>query len=121
MKYFVLLALLSLSLNGIGQSVDNNVDGVQFFSQVLMTDNISSSELNDIKQDLNQNPNVQMARVDLLNKSIFIVTHPLDSYERDSFESWIGANATFIDCYRQGLRGVDDFIPFDENFCTNSE
>lgn len=121
MKYIVLLALLSLTSVGIAQSVNNNVDGVQFFSQVIMTDDISSSDLGNIQQDLNQNPNVQMARVDQLNKTIFIVTQPLDNFERESFESWIGANATLVECYRQGVHGVDDFIPFDANFCTNSE
>ncbi|PHR49093.1 MAG: hypothetical protein COA32_03325 [Fluviicola sp.] len=121
MKYIVLLALLSLTSVGIAQSVNNNVDGVQFFSQVIMADDISSSELGDIQQDLNQNPNVQMARVDQMNKTIFVVTQPLDSFERESFESWIGANASLVNCYRQGVQGVDDFIPFDDNFCTNSE
>lgn len=121
MKYILLLALFTLSSVSIAQSVNNNVNGVQFFSQVLMSDDISSSELQDVQQDLNQNPNVQMARVDQLNKSIYVVTNTLVNYDKESFESWIGSNANLVECYRQGVQGVDDFIPFDNNFCNHSE
>ena len=62
-----------------------------------------------------------MARVDQMNNTIFIVTQPLNDYERSSFESWIGGNANHIECYLQGVQGVDDFVPFDDNFCTHSE
>lgn len=121
MKYIILVALMTLTSVTLAQSVSNSENGVKFFSQVLMSENISSVDLNQIQEDLNQNPNVYMARVDQLNNSIFVVTHPLNSYERDSFESWIGASASLVECYRQGVKGVDDFVPFDDNFCTHSE
>lgn len=120
MKFIILVAIISLTSVSLAQSV-NNGNGVQFFSQVLLSDDVTSSNMDDIQQDLNQNPNVQMARVDQLNNTIYIVTEPLGEYERTSFESWIGGNSNLIECYRQGVRGVDDFIPFDNNFCTYSE
>jgi hypothetical protein len=95
----------------------NNESGVEYFSQVLLTAEVSSTDLTTIQEDLNQNPSIQMARVDPLNKTVYIVTHSLNTYNRDSFESWIGSNSSFIQCYKQGIRGVDSFIPFDEHFC----
>jgi hypothetical protein len=120
MRYILFNLFLLFSLGVLGQQV-NNSTGVKYFSQAELNDDLSEFELSQIEQDLSQNPNVMMSRLDRITGGLFIVTNTLNQYDRSTFESWLGAFSNRIDCYREGVHGIDEVIPFNSDFCNQSE
>ena len=120
MRYVIINLFLLLSLGLFGQQVDNS-SGVKYFSQAQMSDDLSVSELDEIEQNLSQNQFIMMSRLDRITGGLFIVTKNLNGYDRSTFESWLGTFANRIDCYREGIQGVDEILPFNENFCSQTE
>lgn len=120
MRYILFNLFVLLSFGLLGQQV-NNSTGVKYFSQAQLSDSLSETELTQIEQDLSQNPNIMMSRLDRITGGLFIVTNNLNQYDRSTFESWLGNLSNGIDCYREGIHGIDEVIPFNSDFCNQSE
>lgn len=116
-----LVSLLSvfLVLNVFGQG-NNQQSGSQFFAQFTYDSSLSTQQIDQFKNNLDQNPNIFMVRVDVITKGVFIVTNNLQNFNENTVVSWISMNSPVIECYRQGLFGIDQVIPFDANFCLSA-
>lgn len=120
MRYVIINLFLLFSFGLLGQQVDNS-SGVKYFSQAQLSDSLSSAELDQIETDLSQNQFIMMSRLDRITGGLFIVTKNLNQYDRSTFESWLGNFSNEIDCYREGIHGVDEILPFNDAFCSQTE
>lgn len=119
LKYFLLILLIFLGLNTFSQG-NNQQSGSQFFAQFTYDSTLTAQQITQIEQNLGQNTNIYMARLDEITKGVYIITNNLQSFDENTVVSWLGVNFSVIDCYRQGLHGVDVFIPFNSNFCSSA-
>lgn len=119
-KHIVALSFVLLCFLGFSQ-VGNSQNGTQYIAQFIYLENLSNQQIALIEQNLQQNTNIRMARVDRITKGVFIVTNPLNQFDQNTFISWLGVNFPVIECYREGVYRVDDVIPFDENFCNTND
>lgn len=101
--------------------VNTQQSGAQFFAQFTYQESLSDNQVEEFEDNLKQNPNIMMARVDRITNGVFIVTNTITNFNENIVLSWISVDFDVIDCYREGLQGVDNIIPFDENFCNISE
>lgn len=120
MKYIISLSFLFFCYFAAGQ-VNSSQSGTQFIAQFTYLDALSKQQIDQVEQNLQQNPNVKMARVDRITSGIFIVTNELTQFDQATIESWLGVNFPVINCYREGVYRVDNVIPFDDQFCNSSE
>jgi hypothetical protein len=107
-----LLPFLSYS-----QELSLNEHQDNLFVQVVLEDSDESSYA-EIESNLRSNPYVFMVRLDRNSKGLFVVTKDLQSINRNVFNSWMGGYESSIHCYRQGIHGVHEVLPFNENFCS---
>ena len=98
----------------------NQQSGSQYFTQFTYDSLLTTQQIDQFKANLDQNPNIYMARVDKITRGVFIITNNLQSFDENTVVSWISMNTPVIECYRQGLFGIDQVIPFDNNFCSSS-
>lgn len=119
-KYIISFALMILCYSITGQ-VNTSQNGTQYIAQFTYQENLSSQQIADIEQNLQQNSNIRMARVDRITNGVFILTNSLSQFNQSILNSWLGVNYQVIDCYREGIYRVDDVIPFDENFCDTND
>ncbi|MDX1651708.1 MAG: hypothetical protein R3277_04395 [Brumimicrobium sp.] len=120
MKYLFFTLVFAAGFNLFSQNLNTSSNGVQYFSQLTFQDTTSSATLDAIEQDLSQNPMILMSRLDRVSGGLFIVTKVLTDFDRQTVESWLGSNAVHINCFRKGLYGVDQVIPFNSQFCSNT-
>lgn len=120
MKYIISLSFLFFCYIAEGQ-VNNSQSGTQFIAQFTYLESLSEQQIDQVEQNLEQNPNVKMIRVDRITSGIFIVTNELTQFDQATIESWLGVSFPVIDCYREGVYRVDNVIPFDDQFCNSSE
>jgi hypothetical protein len=120
MKYIIILLplIFAFSLNG---QVNTGQNGTQYFAQFTYQETLSEQEVAEFDDNLQQNPNIKLVRVDVITKGVLIVTHNLNEFNENTVVSWISTNFPVIDCYREGLFRVDDIIPFNDNFCSTTE
>lgn len=119
-KHIVALSFVLLCFIGFSQ-VGNTQNGTQYIAQFTYLDNLTNQQVADVEQNLQQNANILMARVDRITNGVFIVTNALSQFDQNMLVSWLGLNYQVIDCYREGIYRVDDVIPFDENFCNTND
>jgi hypothetical protein len=120
MKYFIAILMLSFAFLAESQ-VNAQQNGAQFFAQFTYQESLSDDQVSEFEGNLKQNPNIRMARVDRITNGVFIVTNTITNFSESVVLTWISVDFDVIACYREGLQGVDDIIPFDENFCNASE
>lgn len=117
MKYIIILPLLIFALT-VKSQVNTQQNGAQFFAQFTYQESLSEQQVVEFEENLQQNPNILMVRVDRNTSGVLLVTHELNSFEKSSVVSWISSSFEVIDCYRQGLYRVDNVIAFNEHFCS---
>jgi hypothetical protein len=110
----ILLSIFAFSQGGSQQA------GSQYFTQFTYDSSLTTQQIDQFKGNLDQNPNIYMARVDKITRGVFIITNNLQSFDENTVVSWISMNTPVIVCYRQGLFGIDQVIPFDSNFCSSA-
>lgn len=87
-----------------------------YFAQCMV--NVQSNqELTDLEQQLRNNPYVQIARVDLHTKRLFLLTKDLSQFSTVDFNSWLGTYVNSISCLQIGLHGIDAIKPYPFTDC----
>lgn len=88
-----------------------------FFIQIKLSsaDDLTYSQ---IEQDLKNNPHIGLIRLDKLSNGLIIGTKNLSSLTREDAESWLGEHSALIECYYQGIHGVQTMYAFNEEFCS---
>lgn len=116
-KLYLLLVLIASSHLTFSQVIDSQNEYDQLFVQCK----IQVDEANQIEfhNNLESNPYVFMVRYDALTNGLFVVTQNIQLIDQLIFESWLGEYGNLISCFRKGVQGVDAFIPFNENYCSN--
>ena len=120
MRYLFSLVFIFIAYFSVAQ-VNASQNGTQFIAQFTYLENLSDQQVDQIEQNLQQNTNIRMARVDRITKGVFIVTNELSQLDESMTNSWLGVSFPVIDCFRNGVYRVDDVIPFDENFCNSTD
>ena len=120
MKYIIVLPLLIFALTAKSQ-VNTQQNGAQHFAQFTYQETLSEQQIGEFEDNLRQNPNILMVRVDKHTKGVFLVTNELNSFDENTVVSWLSTTFEVIDCYREGLYRVDSVIPFNDNFCSIAE
>jgi hypothetical protein len=116
MKNLLLLLLIVFTTStSFSQTTNNNV---HFFGQCMVS-SLENQELIDLEQHLKQNPYVQVVRVDLVSKRVFILTKDISSYTMNDFKSWLGEKENAATCIQVGLHGIDLVNPFPFTNCNN--
>ena len=116
MKIFIYCILFLLPFFASSQElVDNNEN---FFIQIMLEES-SEDVYQLLETELQSNPFVRIIRLDRHSKGLLIGTHNLSNLDRSTFESWISNYHNKIECYYQGIHGVDTMYAFDEQFCSH--
>ena len=117
MRYIISIIFLSFcSLNSMSQDLSLSGTQDRFFVQVMLEES-DESILSEIETGLQSNPYVFMVRLDRITNGLFVVTKDIQTINRSIFNSWMGGNDSQIDCYREGIHGVHEVLPFNANFC----
>lgn len=111
----LLLLLVFISSTSFSQTANSTV---HFFGQCMVS-SLDNQELIELELHLKQNPYVQVARVDLVSKRVFILTKDISSYNLNDFKSWLGEKESAATCIQVGLHGVDQVNPFPFTNCNN--
>lgn len=120
MKYIVVIPLLIFAFTAKSQ-VNTQQNGAQFFAQFTYQESLSEQQIGEFEENLQQNPNILMVRVDRNTNGVLLVTHELSSFEESTVVSWLSTSFEVIECYREGLYRVDSVIAFNEHFCSIAE
>jgi len=120
MKYIIVLPFFLIALAASSQ-VNSQQNGAQFFAQFTYQESLSEQQIVEFEDNLRQNPNVLMVRVDRITNGVLLVTHQLASFEETTVVSWLSTSFEVVECYREGLYRVDSVIPFNDNFCSIAE
>lgn len=89
----------------------------QFFIQTKLDANLTEVQINELKVDLSQNPNVFMVRIDEFSHTLYLITVEMDALNESVFKGWIAHQEQIYSCYYQGIHRIDSFKPFDDKFC----
>jgi hypothetical protein len=95
--------------------VETNTE-IKFFAQVMLHD-ATEIEYSSLETDLNANPYVFMVRLDRITNGLFIITQNVATFDETVFNGWIGERTHLIECYRDGIHGMVEILPFTSNFC----
>ena len=120
MKYLLFLPVFFLAFIADSQ-VNNQQNGAQFFAQFTYQESLSEQQVAEFEDNLRQNPNILMVRVDRNTNGVLLVTHELSDFDEATVESWLSTGFEVIECYREGLYRVDSVIAFNDNFCSIAE
>lgn len=117
MKTFILtLSILLLSISSNAQSTQ--ATPVRHFAQAMM-ENLNAQDAAALVLDLKNNPNVYIVRYDELTNGLLVITNELSNFNQTVFNSWLTSYVNNIQCYRQGLQGLESHIGFNSDFCNN--
>lgn len=115
MKLILVTAMLFLSANFTFSQQQSNT---HFFAQCIL--NIDDQAvLTSLEADLRQMPFVQVVRIDIPTKRVFLLTQNLEEISIESFKSWLGGHSESASCVQVGLHGTDVVQPYPFTNCTN--
>ena len=119
MKHLIQLYLFFLVVNyshaQMGEAANTDV---KFFAQVMLND-ATEQEFASLEADLKTNPYVFMVRLDRITNGLFIITQDVATFDQSVFNGWIGERTHLIECYRDGIHGMAEILPFNSNFCSS--
>ncbi|MGM0477745.1 MAG: hypothetical protein ACQERC_00860 [Bacteroidota bacterium] len=116
MKYAISLLMLMLVTAAYGQV--SGQSGNQFFAQFKYADDYSAQDIDSMEQALKQHQDVQIVRVDRINKGVFLITKDRNSLAESTVYSWASIAGDDVQCYYQGIFQVDETIGFADDFCS---
>jgi hypothetical protein len=117
MKYLLNASIaLVFCLNVVSQELNLTTNQDRFFIQIILEVE-NDSIYSEIESGLRTNPYVFMVRLDKITNGLFIVTEGVNQINRNIVNGWLGEHDSSIRCYRQGIHGVHEVLPFDNNFC----
>ena len=106
MKLLVsLFAVLCLS-SSYAQTQAQNYTDTRLFAQ-CMFDISDQSEMQALQNEMYNNPNIEMVRLDSNTQRALIITANLEELSRADFISWFGEYASTIYCVQIGVHGID--------------
>lgn len=115
MKTTTLLLLFFLFA---GRGLAQESAGTKYFAQCMVniTDETNFRILED---NLRQNPNVAVVRLDWVTKRAFVLTNNLEHLTESDFASWFGVASSHISCIQTGVYGVDEIAKYPFANCSN--
>jgi hypothetical protein len=117
-KLLFLFSLLFLAFGSRAQAPSQAADTPRYFAQCML-DIPDNGSFMQLESDLRANPNVQVARLDLITRRAFIVTQNLPSFSQEDFLSWLGSQAPAASCIQVGLLGTDQVRPYPFTNCND--
>ncbi len=112
-----LLLLFALILSGIAYSqVSQQASETHLFAQGIF-DLQSEDEMRDLQSEMQQNPNIEVVRLDHHSGRFFILTRNINTLTEAELRSWFGSYGTLPGCIQIGVHGVDMVKPFPFTDC----
>ncbi|MDG1148217.1 MAG: hypothetical protein P8N52_07940 [Crocinitomicaceae bacterium] len=110
-----LVAVLCLS-QSYAQTQTTNYTDTRLFAQ-CMFDISDQSEMQALQNEMYNNPNIEMVRLDYHTQRALIITANLETLSRADFISWFDEYAYTIHCVQIGVHGIDVMNPYPFTNC----
>ena len=110
-----LFATMCLSAS-FAQNQAQNYTDTRLFAQ-CMFDISDQSEMEALQNEIYNNPNIEMVRLDYHTQRALIITANLEELSEADFISWFGAHSSTIYCTQIGVYGVDVMNPYPFTNC----
>lgn len=118
MKLLVtLFAVLALSTS-FGQTQSNNYTDTRLFAQCLFSIS-TQAELDQLTNEMYNNPNIEMVRLDLNTQRALVITANLEELSEQDFKSWFGTYSSTVSCVHIGVYGIDPMMQYPFTNCQN--
>lgn len=72
-----------------------------------------------LEDNIRQNPNVAVVRLDWVTKRAFVLTNNLEQFTEADFTSMFGVASNHISCIQTGVYGVDEIAKYPFVNCPN--
>lgn len=108
MKKIFLIIILLISGLSFGQTNKQ-------FIQSLLTTELSTQEIRDLDLFVRSQPEVEVCRIDIPTKRIFVLSKHDENISLSKFTSWINAKQASFSCFYTGVYGLDEIrkYPFE--------
>jgi hypothetical protein len=111
-----LIALFAIMCLSSSYAQTQNYTDTRLFAQ-CMFDISDKSEMEALQNEMYNNPNIEMVRLDYHTQRALIITANLEELSRTDFSSWFGEYESTIYCVQIGVHGIDVMKPYPFTNC----
>lgn len=112
---FSLFVVMSMNFS-FGQTATNSETDTRLFAQCLFSIS-NQQELDALQNEMYNNPNIEMVRLDLNTQRALIITANIEQLTEEELKSWFGSHESTISCVQIGVYGVDAMATYPFNNC----
>lgn len=112
------IALSTFFVNG--QTLNTTQEQSPVFFAQCMLNLQTEQELTAVETHLKAIPYVNVVRVDIHTKRLFLITKNLSSFSSNEFNSWMVGYLEKVSCLQIGLHGVDAINPYPFTNCSGN-
>lgn len=116
MKLLVTMFAIMLLSNSFAQTQANTQTDVRLFAQCMISIS-SQAEMDALTNEMYNNPNIEMVRLDMNTQRALVITANLTQLTADEFKSWFGSYQSTVYCVQIGVQGVDAMNPYPFSNC----
>lgn len=116
MKLLVTMFAMMLLSSSYAQTQANGQTNVRLFAQCMISIT-DQSEMDALTNEMYNNPNIEMVRLDMNTQRALVITANLTQLTADEFKSWFGAYESSVYCVQIGVQGVDVMDPYPFSNC----
>lgn len=116
MKLIVTFFAVMLINMSFSQNATNNPTDTRLFAQCLFSIS-TQQELDALQNEMYNNPNIEMVRLDLNTQRALIITVNLQQLSSEELTSWFGNYESTVSCINIGVYGVDAMATYPFTNC----
>ncbi len=106
MKLIITLLTVLCISSSYAQTQTQNPTNTRLFAQCIF-DISDRNEMLTLQNEIRNNPNIEMVRLDYNTQRALIITANLEELSELDFVSWFGTHGSTLNCIQIGVYGVD--------------
>jgi hypothetical protein len=116
MKIIVTFFVVLMVNFSFGQNATNTQVDTRLFAQCLFSIS-TQQEIEALQNEMYNNPNIEMVRLDLNTQRALIITANLQQLSPEELTSWFGNYESTVSCINIGVYGVDAMATYPFTNC----
>ena len=118
MKLLVTLTMVLLVGTSFSQTQSAEYTDTRLFAQCMFSIE-TQAEMDALTNEMYNNPNIEMVRLDMNTQRALIITANLEELSEEELISWFGEYSSTIYCVNVGVYGVDEMWKYPFTNCQN--